>query len=240
MARTSLIYGVSLAVHGVLAASVVSLRADVKREVVAISMTESKKAAPEPPKPVEAPKELLEPPKEARAPARTKAAATPKAAPAEAPPPVAAAATPSLAALPDLGVELGNFGGPGGLAIPAGGGPSSAPTASVKAAPAAPKLLAPKPAEAECSEPLVKPKPKSISQPGYTSAAREANVEGRVRVEVSVDAQGHVTGARLLAGLGYGLDEVALEAARRASFEPGTRCGKAVSATFVIAMRFSL
>jgi protein TonB len=61
-----------------------------------------------------------------------------------------------------------------------------------------------------------------------------------VRVEVTVDDSGHVTGARLLAGLGYGLDEAALEAAKRAAFEPATRCGKPVSATFVIAMRFSL
>lgn len=46
--------------------------------------------------------------------------------------------------------------------------------------------------------------------------------------------------ARIGAGLGYGLDEAALEAAKRAAFEPATRCGKPVSATFVIAMRFSL
>jgi protein TonB len=86
----------------------------------------------------------------------------------------------------------------------------------------------------------VKPRPKSIAQPAYTSSAREASVEGKVRVEVSVDEGGHVTGARLLAGLGYGLDEAALEAAKRAVFEPATRCGKPVSATFSIAMRFSL
>lgn len=101
-------------------------------------------------------------------------------------------------------------------------------------------MLAPKPAGDECADPLVKPRPKSIAQPACTSSAREANVEGKVRVEVSVDEGGHVTGARLLAGLGYGLDEAALEAARRASFEPATRCGKPVSATFSIAMRFSL
>ena len=44
----------------------------------------------------------------------------------------------------------------------------------------------------------------------------------------------------VLEGLGHGLDEVALTAARAATFEPGTRCGKPTSATFVIAMRFAL
>ena len=35
----------------------------------------------------------------------------------------------------------------------------------------------------------MKPKPKAISQPAYTSSAREANVEGKVRVEVSVGGE---------------------------------------------------
>jgi protein TonB len=126
------------------------------------------------------------------------------------------------------------------MAIPQGPAAiaAAAPSASAKVLPA--RVLAPRPAGDECADPLVKPRPKSIAQPAYTSSAREANVEGKVRVEVSVDESGHVTGARLLAGLGHGLDEAALDAARRASFEPATRCGKPVSATFTIAMRFSL
>jgi protein TonB len=86
----------------------------------------------------------------------------------------------------------------------------------------------------------VKPKPKGVPSPAYTAAAREANVEGKVRIEVTVGPDGAVKSARVIAGLGYGLDEAALAAARRGTFEPGTRCGKPVTATFVIAMRFSL
>jgi protein TonB len=44
----------------------------------------------------------------------------------------------------------------------------------------------------------------------------------------------------VIAGLGHGLDEAALEAARASTFEPGTRCGKAAVTTFTIGMRFSL
>ncbi|MCU0683483.1 MAG: TonB family protein [Polyangiaceae bacterium] len=61
-----------------------------------------------------------------------------------------------------------------------------------------------------------------------------------MRVELSVDERGRITSARVLQGLGHGLDEAALEAARRARFEPATRCGKAVAATFVVGMRFAL
>jgi protein TonB len=79
-----------------------------------------------------------------------------------------------------------------------------------------------------------------MPQPVYARQAREANIAGKVRVELRVDATGAVVSARVLEGLGYGLDEAALEAARAARFEPATLCGKATETTFVIGMRFSL
>lgn len=237
MAKVSVIYGVSLVVHGALAVGVASLRKEKARETIAISVSEAKK----PPKPPE-PAKVIEDPKPAEKAEAPKREAKAKVAPKnDAPAPKndtpAKASSPVLDALPDFGLSMGN-GGPGGLAIPqAVAGP--APTATATVEKAAPKALAPKPADA-CEEPPVKPKPRGVTQPAYTTAAREANVEGKVRVEVSVAADGSVTNARVLAGLGYGLDEKALEAARRATFEPGTRCGKAVAATFVIAFRFTL
>jgi protein TonB len=59
-------------------------------------------------------------------------------------------------------------------------------------------------------------------------------------VELTVDATGAVAQARVVEGLGHGLDEAAIEAARTYRFEPATRCGKAVSATFTIAIRFTI
>jgi periplasmic protein TonB len=79
-----------------------------------------------------------------------------------------------------------------------------------------------------------------VPQPGYTEAARAALVEGKVRVQLTVDETGRVVSVKLLQGLGYGLDEAALAAARQAEFEPAMRCGKPASATFNISMRFSL
>ena len=79
-----------------------------------------------------------------------------------------------------------------------------------------------------------------MPEPEYPDAAREANIEGRVRVELTLDATGRVTGARVLQGLGHGLDEAALDAARGARFEPATRCGRAVATTFTLGVRFTL
>jgi protein TonB len=44
----------------------------------------------------------------------------------------------------------------------------------------------------------------------------------------------------VLASLDPGLDEAALVAARAARFEPATRCGEPVDATFTVSIRFQL
>lgn len=234
MSKASLIYGLSIALHAGLAVSVATIKRAKRQETVAISVSEGKKKPPEPAKVVEDPKPVE---KRDDAPRReSKAKIAPKAEAPKTDTP-AKASSPILDALPDFGLSMGN-GGPGGIAVPQPGA-AAAPTPTARVEKAAPKALAPKPADA-CEEALVKPKPRAVTQPAYTTGAREANVEGKVRVEVSVAADGSVQSARVLAGLGHGLDEKALEAARRATFEPATRCGKPVSATFVIAFRFTL
>ena len=59
-----------------------------------------------------------------------------------------------------------------------------------------------------------------------------------MRVEVTVDEAGHVISARVVSGLGYGLDEAALAAAKASHFEPASRCGKPVIGTVVLPFRF--
>ena len=61
-----------------------------------------------------------------------------------------------------------------------------------------------------------------------------------MRIEVQVDERGRVTSARILAGLGHGLDEAALAAARQWTFTPGSRCGKPAASPFTVAMRFAM
>ncbi|MDQ2644159.1 MAG: energy transducer TonB, partial [Myxococcota bacterium] len=145
----------------------------------------------------------------------------------------------AMAALPDFGLSLSGS-SLGGVAVPQGtpGGSQAStpkPAAPVKrslaAAPAAPLD--------ECSDPPAKPRPVNVPQPPYTDQARAAGVEGKVRVELTVDETGRVVSVRLLSGLGHGLDEAALAAAQRATFQPAIRCGKPARATFTISMRFA-
>jgi len=187
---------------------------------------------PEPPKPIEAPKEMLQRPLAPRTPA------PPVAAP---PPDPVAAAHPALAAMPDFGINLsGGLGGPGGIAVPMGGKPA-APAEAVAHKEKTFGTAAERPAVVDdCQEDLVKAKPQGFVQATYTDDARAAGIEGRVRVKIVIDASGAISDVAIVSGLGHGLDESAIAAARRMTFSPATRCGKAVPSTFIFVSRFAL
>jgi protein TonB len=197
-------------------------------------------------KKAEPPKAVMEtePPKtEHHAPVRRAAAAPPP--PAQnTPPPPAPRARVALAdtSLQDFGVSLSGAVGGDGIALPAGGGPVAAAVAPARSAPvhrALAMAAGPSSTADACDEPAGKPHALNVPQPAYNANARAAGIEGKVRVRLTVDATGKVIDVAVIAGLGYGLDEAALAAAREATFEPALRCGKPVQATFTISMRFT-
>ena len=241
VARSTLLYATSIAVHFGVALSLGRMKNEKPHEAIAIALAETQKeeppkaeALPPPPPP---PKEAPPPQQKAKIAPEPEQEAKPAATPVE-------QNQAALDALPDFGLALGGGSDVGGIAIPVKSTVgAAAPTATAvqeKVVKKAQVLAAVRPTESVCDEPPAKPRARNVPQPSYTSQARAANIEGKVRVEITVDEQGQVTKVRLLQGLGYGLDEAALEAARHATFEPGTRCGKPSSATFVIGMRFSL
>jgi periplasmic protein TonB len=230
------VYTGSIALHAVLGIAAIAAPSTKRHQAVAIALAENKK-------PKKEAKDEKPPPPPPPAPpaARAKSVSAPK--PAAPPPPTPAAAPPPAAApaFADLGLTLGNGGGGPGLAVPQPGA-APAPTHAPAAATATTRkvtTLAPA-AEETCDEPPVKPKPRSIVKPAYTEDARAAQVEGVVRVEITIDPTGQVVDAKILRGLGHGLDEAALAAARQMTFEPGTRCGKAHVATISLGVRFAL
>lgn len=135
---------------------------------------------------------------------------------------------------PALGVTLSNTSGPGGIAVPEGD-PGGIPGGRGTRVQGSKRLGA----AVGCAGETRKPKAISMPHPQYTSAAREAGIEGRVRVEITVGPSGEVQNARIISSLGHGLDEAALESARAARFDPALECGRAVSATFVVSIRFT-
>ena len=239
----------SVALHVGAAAGLARIPKSIHHGATSIALAESKKTKKkdeprkdepkkdEPKKPISAPE------------APAKRAAPPRPSPAQNTPPppptpvaaAPAAQAPTLAALPDLGLSFGNAGGPGGMAIAAaapGGAPDSAPRPK---AGDAPRGVLPKPkADDDCAEAESKPKPLSVPQGAYTESARAGGVEGKVRLKLQIDESGNVISVTVVQGLGSGLDESAIAAAKRGKFSPAQRCGRAVAGSTVFSMRFAL
>jgi protein TonB len=222
--KRSPVFIISVVAHLAAGAALALVPQQKLREVVAIALNETKKEEkkPEPPKPPEHHDDH-----------RSHATAhnyRPVAARAE------AAAEDQAHAFTDIGLALDSSSADGiavNIAQPVVAAPIAVQVTK-------PKILVAHHKEEECTEDIVKARPSSMVRPSYTDDARRARVEGRVRIELSIDEAGNVTDARILQGLGHGLDEAALEAARHMHFTPATRCNRPVAAPFVIAMRFVL
>src|SRR5215471_13855710 len=82
---------------------------------------------------------------------------------------------------------------------------------------------------------LVTP-PKVLSHPAavYTDEARRRGIEGSVIVQARFDEYGSATVLKVMKGLGYGLDDAALEVLKAWRFSPALRNGLPVTAVAVI------
>ena len=89
---------------------------------------------------------------------------------------------------------------------------------------------------------LVKPVEKHTIDPHYTLAAQRAKIQGTVVIELIVGIDGTVTSARVYKSLDKrnGLDDQALLAVKKYTFEPGTISGKPVPVYLRLDMTFRL
>lgn len=76
--------------------------------------------------------------------------------------------------------------------------------------------------------------------PLYSDEARRRGVEGIVTIGFRVGEDGGVSGARVLSGLGFGLDQNALVALRQWRFGPGRRNGRPAAMDAEVDIEFSL
>ena len=134
-----------------------------------------------------------------------------------------------------------NVGRTGFDAAPAGAKPA-APDSTVRKT----AFDEPKPVRATAktetpAAPTVRPveildKPK----PAYTAEARQRKIEGTVLLDVVFTSTGEVRVLRVVSGLGYGLDENAIEAARHIRFHPATQAGSAVDQRVTLHVVFEM
>lgn len=80
----------------------------------------------------------------------------------------------------------------------------------------------------------------SKPRPGYTDAARTANVQGTVILRVTFLASGQIGSVSVVKGLPNGLSEQAIAAAKRIAFEPAKTNGQGQTVTKQIEYSFSI
>jgi TonB family protein len=184
-------------------------------------------AAAEPPRqPERSAPQQQEPPSETRLTQRTEpAAAPPQATPAQPTPSAPQPTAPSPQA--NEGEEK-----------PAASSPAPANPAPVQSAPRPQPqvqvgdLVQPGPG-------VVAPKRVSLPEPRYPPAAQRLNRAAQVDIRVLVDEKGRVLDAELLgAKAGFGFDEAALDAARRAVFQPAIKDGVRVKMWTTVRVNF--
>jgi periplasmic protein TonB len=74
----------------------------------------------------------------------------------------------------------------------------------------------------------------------YPPEAKKNDVEGTVRLKLTIDDLGNVVNAGIINGPGYGLNEAARDAVKRFKFKPALKDGKPIGSTLVYAYTFLL
>lgn len=239
----SWIYLGSVVFHGALALGAYLLPKEHHTESVAIELADIKKKneKPKPPPlpPPPPPKEKPKPPPPPPPPPQAQAKAVQEPTKTEAP--AAESTTDGFADLGSvaLGNAAGSAGGGDGVAIAGPAKPTAATATKSKPTTRKVEELTPTAAQG-CTDPDVSPKHISQILPKMTREAQQAEIEGVVLVEVTIDPSGSVVEARVIRGLGYGLDEAAVRAAKAWTFQPATRCGKRIVGHKKIPFRFTL
>ncbi len=74
--------------------------------------------------------------------------------------------------------------------------------------------------------------------PAYSAQARLYGVQGSVTLRIVVDTEGNIADARVVKGLGWGLDEEAARTVRKWKFKPGMRNGVPVPVAVLVRLDF--
>lgn len=161
--------------------------------------------------------------------------ATPLPEPRKAPHPSEQPKEVDLTARPVAGLSASSFGnGTNGPAMPVGNTTLADPNLPRPRVVPRRAWSAPAPRPVEPPRPQARPRPRPrkvvkvkemprvvrVPRLPYPEKARRRSIEGTVKLEVTVGKDGRVIKVRVVKGIGYGLDEVAVRALKQARFKP--------------------
>lgn len=140
------------------------------------------------------------------------------------------------------------------LSIPRLNSVPNAPPAPPGGTAGPPQPATPPPEPTLVRDPDRSPFPFRFTEPAYPQAARDDGIRARVHIEVLVDERGRVQETLIterirfgrgdseerVSSLPYGMDQLAVDAARRHQFRPAQHEGRAVQSYTTITLNFGL
>ncbi len=85
---------------------------------------------------------------------------------------------------------------------------------------------------------ITPPRLSEVASPEYTAEAKEKKIEGPVTVAIVVDTKGDVVDAKVVKGLGYGLDENAILAVKEWKYKPAEKDGVPIAVKMEVQVDF--
>ena len=87
---------------------------------------------------------------------------------------------------------------------------------------------------------ITPPRLAEVASPEYTAEAKKNKIEGSVTVAIVVDKKGDVVDAKVVKGLGYGLDENAIIAVKEWKYKPAQKDGEPIAVKMEVPVEFYL
>ena len=87
---------------------------------------------------------------------------------------------------------------------------------------------------------ITPPRLSEVANPYYTPEARKKKIEGTVTLAIVVNQKGDVTDAKVVKGLGYGLDENAIVAVKEWKYTPTEKDGEPIAVKMEVTIDFYL
>lgn len=85
---------------------------------------------------------------------------------------------------------------------------------------------------------ITPPRLSEVASADYTPEAKKKKIAGSVSLMIVVDKKGDVTDAKVIKGLGYGLDENAIIAVKEWKYKPAEKDGEPIAVKMEVTVEF--
>ena len=92
----------------------------------------------------------------------------------------------------------------------------------------------------EITDDITPPRLSEVASPDYTAEAKKKKIEGSVTLLIVIDTKGDVIDAKVVKGLGHGLDENAIIAVKEWKYKPAEKDGEPVTVKMEVSVGFNL